>query len=1017
MRNSEFLPTSDSRAISYFAKFTAYTVPLLMLIASLFAFEKTTDPHLDMIHNFFLKETRSFPSMNITVSLYEHNRFKCPFLHIETLDTHNFFSTTVRTTPSDNSGALKVLQHMVMQGSEKYPIRNLFHELKKRSFVNLLTSYSSNEWTAFPFSSTSLKDFNNVIDVYFDAILHPLINNETFYSECHRLEFETPGDTSSPLKHEGTMYKEVHEESFKTNLRFSNLLKEKLYPDSLFKNSFSGTPDEISHLTLNSLKQFHNRYYHPSNLLFFHYGSFPVESILEHISKAIDSFPTSTIPSDDSLYVQPQFKFPHAGDVEGQLDENTQPEKIRAAVSWMCGDLRNISDMMDLEFLSILLTHSTTSPLYRGLIKTELGSKFFETGFFPSLRTPYFSIGLEGFNPTFMNFNQTVLALLNQIYKKGFDSNRVKSLLNRHEIRQKTITASQGLKIWKSIINSWIHGTSPFELIDPTWEIERLKKLLSVQPHYFEMVMKQKLIDNNHRFDMSMHGVKYFNEEIIKSEKEELVQLKLGMAPNEEKEIAKIADLVNSYKNSPKDTSILPAIKVNDIKLSQSINPTAKQHVINNSIFVFETNLNGLVYVELKAKMPLGTSYIEDIPLLKAVLTDVGAGNLDEDSFSTQQQLYTGGLKCDLVINPENPYSNDVEAYFIIKGSALSKNIEHLYNLMENMLLNPWLNNTDQIAVLLSMFSVNSEDILYSSGTEYVSKYSAAGFSSANALNELLTGFSAIKKMSQLVHNNDWSSISMRIQQAYQYALRMSNFTAMIHCDDNDYEEVFELTQDLLNKLNAHETKSETKDFIQNFLAEIQGHNKVLITADTQSYHSCITIQGPKYHEPNSAAYAVAVSVIQTEFLYPTISEKLELGSIHSNYDPILGTITFSSAKNKNPSIIFSYIENSILAVSTGIFDDSLVENAIIHVISNLDMPIPPSEAGSKSFRHNITYENQMKWREEILKVVKDDVVIAANNMFLSEKRYAIYGPNQESLIPTDFHIVDIAIDEEVNFV
>ena len=78
-----------------------------------------------------------------------------------------------------------------------------------------------------------------------------------------------------------------------------------------------------------------------------------------------------------------------------------------------------------------------------------------------------------------------------------------------------------------------------------------------------------------------------------------------------------------------------------------------------------------------------------------------------------------------------------------------------------------------------------------------------------NALNELLTGFSAIKKMSQLVHNNDWSSISMRIQQAYQYALRMSNFTAMIHCDDNDYEEVFELTQDLLNKLNAHETKSE----------------------------------------------------------------------------------------------------------------------------------------------------------------------------------------------------------------
>ncbi|OHS94530.1 Clan ME, family M16, insulinase-like metallopeptidase [Tritrichomonas foetus] len=1011
MRNSEFLPNADNRPLSYFAKLTAYTVPILMLVASIYAFEKTTDPQRDIRHGFILKEKHKFPSMNIEAYLYENVRFKCPFLYISTPDTHNFFSTTFRTTPSDNSGAIHVLQHLITQSSENYPIRSLFQELKKRSFATLLTSYSSHEWTAFPFSTTNSNDFDNILDVYLDAIFHPLINNETFYSECHRLEFEDPYDYRTPLHHDGTVYNEVHEETLKSNSRFSNLLQENLFPDSLFKNKYYGTPSDISKLTISSLKQYHFRYFHPMNSLFFFYGSIPVDLLLSHVSNAINSFPVTQPPSDDQLYNQAKWKNPHHVEFNGQLDDNSRPEKIRAAVAWMCGDLRNISDIIDLEFLSVLLTHSTVSPLYHGLIKTDVGTKFLETGYFPIIRSPYFSIGVEGFNPTFMSFNQTVLALLKQLYKKGFDSNRVKSLLNRHEIRQKSIAASQGLKIWKSIIGSWIHNVSPFELIDPSWEIERLKKLLSVQPRYFEMIMKQKLINNKHRIDISMHGLEDFNEELIKNEKVKLKILKNNMTVSEKTNIINIAKLLDNYKNQPKPLNLLPSIKVSDLQPFKQINdPT----VLNN-VYLYESKVNGIVYIEIKGQLPLDNDYIEDIPLLKAVLNGVGAGDLDENDFSTNEQLYTGGLKCEFSIKPgskynENPQSAD--AYFIIKGSALSRNIDRLFSLMEKMLMDPWLNNTEQIAVLISMLAATSEEKSSVSGSDFVSRYSSAGFSKAAALDELLQGFTAVHRISHLVRSNDWSAVSVRIQKVYKHVFRMANFTALVHCDNYDQEEVQFMTEELLSKLNQHNYKPKGSDKAQEFYEEVSKKSKILITSDSPSYYSCLALKGPTFNETYSAAFSVATSIIHSEFLIPEIYEKKSLGIIHSTYDPFFGIVTFSTTKDKNPSQIFQIIEDSINLVAKGSISNEIIENSIIHLASKMDSPTSPSEEGILNFLYGISSKQQLERRQKILKVTVSDVIYAANLMKKSEKRYSIYGLNQESMIPPGFDLFEMSIDD-----
>lgn len=1040
MRNSEFLPNSEIRRFSYFVKLTAYTVPILMIIASIVAFEKTSNPKI--ISGFILKEKQDFPSLNIVAYLYEHSRFHFPFLYLSTKDTHNFFVTTFRTTSSDDSGALHVLEHLVKYSSVNYPIRNLFQELKKRSFATLLSSYSSNEWTAFPFSTTNENDFNNILNVYFDAIFNPLINNETFYSECHRLEFEDQFDQSTPLHHDGTIYNEIHDESLKSNSRFTNLLQENLYPDSILRYRFLGTPSEISKLTISSLKQHHSRYYHPSNALFFFYGSFPVKKLLSYISNAVDPFSSSSIPSDDLLYNQQKWIKPQYAEFEGQLDEDSQPEKVRASVSWMCGDLRNISDIVDLEFLSILLTQSTVSPLFRGLIKTEFGSRFLATGYFPILRSPYFSIGLEGFNPTFTTFNQTVLALLKQLYKQGFDSNRVKSLLNRYEIRQKTISSSQGMKIWRNIIGSWIHNVSPFEIIDPSWEIERLKKLLSVQPHYFEMIMKQKLIDNKHRLDLTMKGIPDFNEELIRNEKVQLRNQKKNMTIEEKEKIVKIAHLLTDFKNAQKPLNLLPSIKVNDLKPAK----TSNEPIINDNIVTYKSNVNDIVYVEIRAQVPLDSDYIEDIPLLQAVLTAVGTDDLDEDEFSTQMQLYTGGIKLEFHIKPsestkkdqkyasfdedtnilknieineeeDEPENENVEAYFIIRGSSLSQNVEHLFLLLEKMLLQPALNNTEQIAVLISMLAANSQKKMQSADAKYSSRYSQAGLSKAAALEELLEGFTAVRRINSIVQSNDWPSVSLRIQKVYRHVFRMANFSALIHISDEDSSEVHFLTEELLSKLNDHPFKPRSEDVIQIFYEEIRQKPKILVPTESISYQTSVSIKGPLFYENPTlfASYYVLTSLVQSEFLYPLLYDKFSIAMIQSNFDPIYGITTFASTKDKNPPQVINTIEESISTIYRKKIDNDIVENVIINIIANLDAPISPSEEGNENFIYNLPLNQKLLLRQAILNVTAKDVKYAAYVMSYSPKRYVIHGPNQDAMIPQGFELFDINVNIDEN--
>lgn len=831
----------------------SYTVPLAVILSAYFSYSQITKK--EITHNFIFKEKRSYPEYNIEAFLYIHSIHGSPFIHIQTNDTHNFFATTFRTTCIDDTGSTHVLEHMSLHGSDHYPINSVFSELLKRSLATLLNAFTSIEWTAYPFSTTNSNDFFNILDVYLDASFHPQLNQIAFESECHHLEFESPNDTSSALHHSGVVYNEMVGSLSKPSDYFESLIRKNLYPDSLFRLEYGGYPPAIANLTLEQLKRMHDMYYHPSNALFFHYGSFDLDKIMQKVDQVISDPQFNNAdkvlfhgnnnnqnikkdqendledniyqqiddndnqnneindgnyqPNDDKVELkqnqlddhkrlqqnskkdetkiiqnkdlksnnpelrikekkvkeyfdleklinQPRWNSPRyviaEGPSNGQIGDNGE-EKVTVSVSWMVGDLRNVTEITDLTFLSLLLTDTILSPLYKSLITTRIGTNFINTGFMSYTRSPYFCIGLEGVEMTeAIKFNQTVLDILNDVYKNGFDSDRIYSTLHNFEISQKTISNQQGINFWHGLISFWIHNVNPFEVLDENWQIERIKRILKINPRYFEMILKHQLINNKHRLDLIMKGVQNFQEKQAEKVKQELAEMKEKMSNSELKKIVEETNKIQQFVDAPRPVHLLPSITKNDINETQPTKLKVEYPLNNDKIMTFVQPTNDIVYLTVKCDLPVDSKDIELVPILSLLLNQIGADDLDENEFANQASLYTGGISVSHIIVPSKDDPNSFKASLLFSGSALSSDIEKFIKLIQKMLTKPWLNNTKRINILLSEKVSAFPNRIAENGHYYALLYSSAGISTSSTLQEMWDGITNMRYVKKLLN-------------------------------------------------------------------------------------------------------------------------------------------------------------------------------------------------------------------------------------------------------------------------
>ncbi|MCW8858663.1 MAG: insulinase family protein, partial [Deltaproteobacteria bacterium] len=352
------------------------------------------------LHGFVVERIDALPSINATMIRLHHQKTGARFMHLERDDDNHLFGVGFRTPPDDSTGVAHILEHTVLCGSQRFPVRDPFFSMLKRSLNSFMNAMTASDWTLYPFSSTNRKDFNNLLDIYLDAAFFPLITERDFSQEGHRLEYAELDNPDSPLEYKGVVYNEMKGAMSDPSSLLSRRMDRHLYPSTTYRHNSGGEPEDIPALTWQQLRDFHARYYHPSNSWFFSSGSLDLPALLEVVEdRVLQHFERieakSEVPAEQRLSQPIQVTESYPLDAGEPLEKRSL-----AQVAWLGCDINDSFERLAMSLLSSLLLGNPAAPLYKALLDSGLGGNLAPgSGYHDDNRTTYFAAGLQGTDP------------------------------------------------------------------------------------------------------------------------------------------------------------------------------------------------------------------------------------------------------------------------------------------------------------------------------------------------------------------------------------------------------------------------------------------------------------------------------------------------------------------------------------------------------------------------------------------------------------------------------------------
>ncbi|HDZ23951.1 MAG TPA: peptidase M16, partial [Desulfobacteraceae bacterium] len=237
---------------------------------------------MTIIHGFRLIKEQEIAELNILARLFTHEKTCAELLSLSNDDENKVFGITFKTPPSDSTGAAHILEHSVLCGSRKYPVKEPFVELLKGSLQTFLNAFTYPDKTCYPVASQNVKDFYNLIDVYLDAVFYPRLTPHIFEQEGWHYELQNPND---PLSYKGVVFNEMKGAYSNPDSIAGEFAYRSLFPDNEYKYDSGGEPSAIPDLSYEEFVEFHKKYYHPSNCKIFLYGNISTERHLDFLEK------------------------------------------------------------------------------------------------------------------------------------------------------------------------------------------------------------------------------------------------------------------------------------------------------------------------------------------------------------------------------------------------------------------------------------------------------------------------------------------------------------------------------------------------------------------------------------------------------------------------------------------------------------------------------------------------------------------------------------------------------------
>ena len=679
-------------------------------------------------------KTENLTDIQSTGYILRHKKSGARVAVISNTDENKVFYIGFRTPPEDETGVPHIIEHTVLCGSKKFPVKDPFVELVKGSLNTFLNAMTYPDKTIYPVASCNDKDFQNLVDVYMDAVFNPNIykHEEIFKQEGWHYELESK---DAPVTINGVVYNEMKGAYSSPDEILQQEIYRALYPDNTYSKNSGGNPEHIPDLTYEEYLNFHRRYYHPVNSYIYLYGDMDMAEKLDWMDKEYLSR-YERIELDSTIPLQKAFdekvdvttKYPISA---GEHEENKTYLSYNVSVA----DVLDRKLYQAFDILDYALVSAPGAPLKKALIDAGIG-KDISGGFDSGSLQLVFSIVAKNANASEKEqFLEIIQKTLKDLVKNGINREALLAGINSSEFRFREADFGQfpkGLLYGIQCLDSWL-----FEDMEPFMHLQCLDTFRflkeQVETGYFENLIEKYLLDNKHAAIVTIVPEKGLNAKLDQKLEEKLAQYKNSLSDEEIDQLIRDTRHLKEYQEEPspkEELEKIPMLSREDMRKEILPLSNIEKQISGIKTICHDVAANGIDYLTLM--YDVSDIPAEDIPylgVLKALLGYVDTKTYTYADLANAINIYSGGINCGMGIYPNGEKEAPLRVKFEVRIKTLESSLKETMSIVNEILLSSNMNDEKRLYEILAQSRARLQQSLSSAGHSVSSMRALAGFS------------------------------------------------------------------------------------------------------------------------------------------------------------------------------------------------------------------------------------------------------------------------------------------------
>ena len=927
-----------------------------------------------------LEYEENLTDINSCGLVFRHNKSGARVCVVSNDDNNKVFSVSFRTPPPNDTGVPHIIEHTVLCGSKKYPLKDPFIELAKGSLNTFLNAMTFPDKTMYPVASCNDQDFKNLMNVYMDAVFYPNIyyHEEIFKQEGWHYELES---ADAPLKLNGIVYSEMKGAFSSPESQMYRSIQHSLFPDTAYGTESGGDPDAIPELTYEQFLDFHRRYYHPTNSYIFIYGDMDVEERLNWIDadylSQFDVQPVdSTIQMQDGAKVSKEYVKEYSIGSDEDEKDNTY-----LAYNTVVGSAFDLEECMALPILSAVLIDKPGAPVKQALLDAGIGKDVFCYWENECLQ-PFFAIVSKNANPEQKDaFVQVIREALEKLVKEGLNKKSLLAAINNREFQYREGDyggSPKGLLYDIMIHGSWLYDDkAAFNYMHANDIFKKFKD--KIDEGYFEKLIQKYFLDSEHMTVLTLKPKKGLTNEKEEALDKQLQEYKAKLSKEEIDALVEQTKALKAYQDAPSTKEALESIPLltrEDIK--KEVEPIFNEVREENGVKIIfhEVPTTGIAYLQfLFDEQGMPAEYLPYLGLVSAVFAYVNTENYSFSELADESNIYTGGIWGDSSSYQRKDDTKYYRPVFNVGTKFLYENAEKAAELIGEILLRSKLGDTKRLQEILAELRSRLQMRMNSNGHSVAVQRCKSYFSQEGVFSEAISGISFYRFVDDLCKNFDAKKDEVidKIGWIFKELFTSGNLMVSLTAEGDAYESIAAA----IKKFVAALPKTGALGLhCEQVMYPYNPKNEGFRYAGQVQYAGLaanLLAEGGKKH----SSMQVLRTILAYDYLWNNVRVKGGAYGCMSNIYGLNGDANFVSYRDPNLRETYEVYEKAAEYIANFEADEREMTKYLIGTMSGVDTPQTPRQKGDRSlfcYLGDLTIEDLQEDRDKLLATNVQDI-------------------------------------------